>query len=275
VVQDKWAVRLGLGVLCFAAFCSLFPIVLLLLNSLKSAREIIISPLAWPMEFRWDNFARAWQDARFDKAIVNSLIIVVLTVFAVCTTASAAAYVLARRLIKRWQLATIYFLVGTTAPIQLFLFPLYLAYSKLGLINNPFGVALIYTAIFSPVAIMLLRTFFIAIPIEVEEAAEIDGANAWQKFTLVALPIAWPGVLTVALIVAMNTWNEFVIAATFLQTAERMTAIGAFFSLSGQYVTDWGEVMAAALIVVIPIVTLFIFFQRQFIEGMAGGAVKG
>jgi raffinose/stachyose/melibiose transport system permease protein len=163
----------------------------------------------------------------------------------------------------------------TTAPIQLFLFPLYFGFARLGLINNPPAVSLIYTALYSPFAIMLLRTYFLAVPRELEEAALVDGANHWQVFSQVMLPIVSPGILTVALIIGLYSWNEFLIAATFLQKTDKNTAVVAFNLLSGQYSSDWGEIMAAALLIVLPVVILFLFMQRRFIEGMAGGSVKG
>ena len=182
---------------------------------------------------------------------------------------------LARKKIKSWRLITGYLLATTTAPIQLFLFPLYFGFARLGLINNVFAVSLVYAALYSPFAIMLLRTYFLAVPKELEEAALVDGATHWQVFTKVMLPIVSPGILTVALIIGLYSWNEFLIATTFLQQQDKVTAVVAFYLLSGQYSSDWGEIMAAALIIVLPIVILFVFLQRRFIEGMAGGSVKG
>jgi len=254
---------------------TLFPIALLVLNSLKPATQIVQNPLAWPEVFRWDNFSRAWADARFGRTLLNSVVLTGTTIVLVCSTASLTAYVLARRKVKEWKVVTFYLLGTTTAPIQLFLFPLYFGFARLGLINNPLAVSLIYTAVFSPFAVMLLRTYFLAVPKEIEESALIDGASHWQIFTRVMLPIVSPGILTVALIIGLYSWNEFLIATTFLQQGDRMTAIVAFFLLSGQYTSDWGEIMAAALVIVLPIVILFIFLQRRFIEGMAGGSVKG
>lgn len=254
---------------------TLFPIALTVLNSLKPSAEIIQNPLALPSVIRWDNFTRAWSDANFGRTLLNSAVLTGLTIVLVCTTGSLTAYVLARRKIKRWQILTFYLLASTTAPIQLFLFPLYFGFARLGLINNPVAVAFIYTAVYSPFAIMLMRTYFLAVPKELEEAALIDGATHWQVFYRVFLPIVSPGILTVALIIGLYSWNEFLIATTFLQGQDRLTAVVSFFLLSGQYSSDWGEIMAAALIIVLPIIFLFVLLQRHFIEGMAGGSVKG
>ena len=254
---------------------TLFPMALMVLNSLKPSEQIVQNPLAWPETFRWDNFTRAWDDARFGTTLWNSVVLTSLTILLVCTTGSLTAYVLARRKIKTWKLVTFYLLATTTAPIQLFLFPLYFGFARLGLINNPVAVAFIYTAVYSPFAIMLLRTYFLAVPKELEEAALIDGATSWQVFRRVMLPIVSPGILTVALIIGLYSWNEFLIATTFLQSQDRLTAVVSFFLLSGQYSSDWGVITAAAMIIVLPVVILFVLLQRRFIEGMAGGSVKG
>lgn len=275
LVESRATLVITYALLAVLALIALFPIALLLLNSVKAAPEIVLSPLAPPAALRWDNFVRAWEDARFARTLANSALLTATTIVLVCTTGSAAAYVLARKKVKSWKIVTFYLLASTTAPIQLFLFPLYFGFARLGLINNIFAVALVYTAIYSPFAIMLLRTYFLAVPKELEEAALVDGATHWQVFTRVMLPMVSPGILTVALIIGLYSWNEFLIATTFLQQQDRLTAVVSFFLLSGQYSSDWGEIMAAALIIVAPVVILFVALQRRFIEGMAGGSVKG
>ncbi|ESY90242.1 MULTISPECIES: carbohydrate ABC transporter permease [Mesorhizobium] len=275
LVESRLTLTVSYAFLALFAFIALFPIALLVLNSLKPAAQIVQNPLGLPDPIRWQNFGNAWNHAKFSKTFVNSLVVSGTTIVLVCSTSSLTAYVLARRKIEAWKIVTFYLLATTTAPIQLYIFPLYFGFAKLGLINNIFGVALIYTALYSPFAVMLLRTYFIAVPKELEEAAIVDGATSWQVFWRVMLPIVSPGILTVALIIGLNSWNEFLIATTFLQKQENVTAVIAFYLLSGQYSSDWGEIMAAALIIVVPVVLLFVFMQKRFIEGMAGGSVKG
>jgi raffinose/stachyose/melibiose transport system permease protein len=274
-VESRFTMIVTYVVLAIGAAIALFPIALLVINSVKPAAAIVVSPLSLPTTIQWENFAHAWRDAHFSQTFVNSAVLTALTIALVCTTGSLTAYVLARRKIKSWKIWTFYLMATTTAPIQLFLFPLYFGFARLGLVNNPPAVSLIYTALYSPFAIMLLRTYFLAVPRELEEAALVDGASHWQVFTQVMLPIVSPGILTVALIIGLYSWNEFLIATTFLQKQDSVTAVVAFFLLSGQYTSDWGEIMAAALIIVLPVVVLFLFMQRRFIEGMAGGSVKG
>ncbi len=275
LIESRATLLLTYTALVVLLLVTLFPLALLVLNALKPSAQIVANPLAWPEAFRWDNFTRAWEDARFSRTMWNSAILAALTIALVCTTASLTAYVLARRKIKSWKIITFYLLGTTTAPIQLFLFPLYFGFARLGMVNSVVAVSFVYTAMWSPFAVMLLRTYFLAVPRELEEAALIDGATSWQVFSRVMLPIVSPGILTVALIIGLYSWNEFLIALTFLQRAESNTAVVSFLLLSGQYSSDWGEIMAAALLMTLPVILLFILLQRRFIEGMAGGSVKG
>lgn len=275
MISSRWSTAVSYLILTLGLVLALGPLLLMLLNAFKPTPEIITSPLSLPSELNWSNFTRAWTDARLGETMLNSAKVTVMTIILVLTTASGAAYVLARQKIKRWKAVSAYFLATTTAPIQLFLFPLYFGFARVGWINNPIAVSFIYCAMFSPFAIMLLRTYFIAIPKELEEAASLDGTNQWQLFSKVMLPIVSPGLLTVALIIGLYCWNEFLIASTFLQAKGEMTAVVAFSLLSGQYSSDWGEIMAAAVIIVVPILMLFVLLQRHFIDGMAGGSTKG
>jgi raffinose/stachyose/melibiose transport system permease protein len=193
----------------------------------------------------------------------------------VCLTAAPCAYVLARQQGRGWRFLNFYFMASITVPVQLYLFPLYFLFAKLGMVNSTPAVALIYTAMFSPFAIFLLRTYVVAIPKALEEAAHVDGAGPWQTFLYVILPMMRPGLLTVAIIVGLNAWNEFVIAVTFLQNDNNnVTAMVKFYSLAGQYSSDWGEMLAAAVVIMLPVVVVFVLLQRRFIEGMTAGAVK-
>jgi raffinose/stachyose/melibiose transport system permease protein len=247
---------------------------LAVLNAFKTTAEINLNPLGLPAQLQWQNFASAWRNASLGSSLVHSAEVAGLTILMVCLTAAPCAYVLARQEGRGWRFLNFYFMATITVPVQLYLFPLYFLFAKLGLVNSIPAVALIYTAMFSPFAIFLLRTYVLAIPHALEEAALVDGATAWQNFRYVVLPMMRPGLLTVAIIVGLNAWNEFVIAVTFLQTDNNVTAIVKFYNLTGQYSTDWGEMLAAAVIIVLPVVVVFVLLQRRFIEGMTAGAVK-
>lgn len=274
LVVSRGGRGLALAVLGLGVFEALLPLALTLLNAVKTTAEINADPLSLPASIRWDNFSRAWIDAALGPSLLHSAEVAGLTMLLVCLTAAPCAYVLARQKIRGWRVLSFYFMASVTIPTQLYLFPLYFLYAKLGLVNSIPAVAVIYTAMYSPFAIFLLRTYVLAIPIAIEEAARIDGADAWQTFWRVVVPMMRPGLLTVAIIVGLYTWNEFLIAVTFLQNDVNVTAVVKFFNLTGQYSTDWGEMMAAAVIIVLPVVVMFVLLQRRFIEGMASGAIK-
>ncbi len=272
---DRGTLTVAYAILALGAVLALFPLALMIISALKTSAEIVANPLALPATPQWQNFVHAWTDAEMGRTLLNSAEVTGLTILLICSTGSMAAYALARNKVRGAVWFSTYFLATTTIPIQLYLFPLYFGFAKLNLIDNVVATAFIYTAIYSPFSIFLLRTYFLAMPKEIEEAAIMDGARPWQVFTKVVLPIVSPGILTVAVIAGLNTWNEFLIATTFLQSRPAQTAVVRFYTLGGQYSSDWGEIMAAALIIVAPIVIFFLLMQRRFIDGMASGSVKG
>src|SRR5690606_34606701 len=162
-----------------------------------------------------------------------------------------------------------------TVPIQLFLFPLYAAFARMGLLSNVFAVGVVIAAINMPLAVPLLRTFFMRIPSELPEAAAMDGANTWQVLRHILLPAVSPGLITVGIIVGLNAWNEYLISVTFLQREESYTATLGFLSLTGTFAVDQGVLMAGAALLIVPIVILFLLAQRKFVDGLVSGSVKG
>ena len=274
MIGDRWSKTLALVLIGLASFSSLLPIALAVMNALKTTVEIGAGPLSLPSTLHWENFSSAWRNAALGPSLLHSAEVALLTILMVCVTAAPCAYALARQKGKLWRFVTFYFMATITVPVQLYLYPLYFIFAKLGLVNSMPAVALIYTAMFSPFAIFLLRTYALAIPLALEEAAQVDGAKPWQIFLHVILPMMRPGLITVAIIVGLNAWNEFVIAVTFLQNEGNVTAIVKFYNLTGQYSTDWGEMLAAAILIVLPVVLVFVTLQRRFIDGMTSGAVK-
>ena len=178
MIGDRWSRTFSLGLIGVASFSSLLPIVLAVMNALKTTVEIGSNPLALPTQLHWENFSSAWRNAQLGPSLLHSAEVASLTILMVCVTATPCAYVLARQKGKFWRFITFYFMATITVPVQLYLYPLYFIFAKLGLVNSIPAVALIYTAMFSPFAIFLLRTYALAIPVALEEAAQVDGATA-------------------------------------------------------------------------------------------------
>ena len=257
-----------------AAFSVVFPLALMILNSLRTNFEILSSPLGFPEVPNFGVYKQVWVESRLGRALLNSCLVAVGTVTIVCLVAAPAAWVIARRRVPGWIAISLYFLATTTVPVQMFIFPLYFLFAKFGLLNNHFALMFVYAAIYTPFSLFLLRTYILSIPVELEEAARIDGAENFQIFRRIIFPLISPGLLTVALIVSLNTWNEFLISITFLQTESAATATARFYQLSGRYGSQWPEMMATASLIAAPTIFFFIVLQRRFIDGISSGAVK-
>jgi raffinose/stachyose/melibiose transport system permease protein len=252
-----------------------FPLTLMAINSLKPHLAILDNPLALPASFDVSNFVTAWTAGNFTTGLINSLIISGTTVIITLVCAALAAYPLARQKIRFSRLITLYFLGAVTVPIQLFLFPLFFVYAQLGLVANPVATAFILAAVNLPLSILLLRTYVLNVPRELDDAAFMDGAKKWQTFVFVIVPLMRPGLITVAIIVGLNAWNEYLITSTFQQGSGSQTMMLSFLSMNNVILTDRGILMAGAAIVVVPIIVFFLLMQRLFIEGVTSGAVKG
>lgn len=190
-------------------------------------------------------------------------------------SSSFAGYVLGTKKFFGKGLCITYFLLAMTFPIQLFLFPLYGIFAKLNLIGNIYAVAFVVAAINMPLAVMLMRTFFMGVPMQLEESAKLDGANTRQILFQIVFPCVKPGFITVAVIVVLNAWNEYLISSTFLQGEKNFTATLGYLSLNGGSVTfDQGMKMAGALIIVVPILVFFLSLQRYVVDGLTAGSVK-
>lgn len=262
-------------VLALLAMICLLPMLLVLLNSFKTHQDIVRNPLAIQFSAGLSNFAKAWHDGHFGQGLLNSVVYTGSTVIIVLVFATLAAYVIAGRKVRGTSVVLSYFLVTMTMPVYLFLIPLYRVYAKMGWLGNHVAVSFILAACSLPLAISLLRAFFMSIPAELEEAARIDGAGTLQVIRHIIMPLLSPGLVTVGIITGLNSWNEFLVSSTFLTGQENFTAMLSLMSLNGTNTANHGTNMAAAVILVAPIILFFILMQRRFIDGMVAGAVKG
>ena len=262
-------------VLIVLAVLQLFPIALVFINSFKTSFQVAADPLSLPHQLDFSNFTTAWDYGHFGTGFLNSVLVVGTTIVVVLICASLAGYVLAGKKIRAWPLVTMYFLAAVTITVWLFLFPLYFEYSKLHLLNDPVAVGFIVAAINLPLAVFLMRAFFLKIPAALEEAAVVDGAGVGSLLWRVMLPIISPGLLTVAVLVGLFAWNEYLITTTFLQTPSSYTATLGYLTMNGTFTDQQGIMMAGAVILILPVLVIFIAVQRLFIEGFVSGAVKG
>ena len=205
----------------------------------------------------------------------NSFILVSGTVLLTCLIAGLAAYSMARLPLPGANGALVYLLVGTAMPAQLFIVPLFYLWTRLGLYNTYPGLILIYTALFSSFATLLLRSFLLGLPREYEEAARVDGAGELTVLLRVVLPQAWSGLLTVALVTGLATYNEFLFAVTFMQDPDRQPVGIALYSFRQGYLQNQTLISAAGLIMLAPMLILFLLLQRRFTSGLSSSGLTG
>lgn len=262
-------------ILTALAIFALGPIVLFLFNGLKTTNEYATSALSLPTSWQWGNFVEAWTTANMGAGLMNSVIIVVGTALITCVVAGLAAYGLARLEIHGASAFISYILIASSLPGQMFLVPLFSTWTKLGLYDTQFGLILIYVGLFSPFATLLLRSFMIGIPKELEEAARVDGANELQVLFRVVLPNAMPGFLTIALTTGLSAYNEFLFAVTFIQNPARQPVSLAFFTFQQGFTQNYNLISAAGFIMIAPMLILFLLLQRRFIDGIAATGLGG
>jgi raffinose/stachyose/melibiose transport system permease protein len=263
------------GYLLLLVLISLAPFALVIINSLKPHASIVLNPFSLPTVPYWRNFQEAWQGGDLLTGLTNSLLISGSTILVSVSFAALAAYPLARRKIRGWKIITLYFLCSVTVPIQLFLFPLYFVFASLGIIGNFIATSFVLAAVNLPLSILILRNFIASVPIELEDAALMDGAGPWTIFFLVIVPLIRPGLITVAVLVGFNAWNDYIITSTFQQGQANFTMTLDYLSMNSTILTDRGNMMAGAMLVIAPIIIFFLAIQRFFVDGITAGSVKG
>ncbi len=254
-------------------FC-LLPLILLFMNSVKTDHEIKTIPFGLPATPQWRNFVEAWQIAQFTLAFRNSLLISGSTIFIVCFLGGMAAYALSRYTMRGANVLLTYYLLALTVPALLYIIPLFVIWRRLHLTDNIVGIIIIYCAIYLPFSVFLLRSYFLGLPHELEDAARVDGCGEFAVFRHIIVPLSWPAVATVALMVGIWSWNEFLFAITFLHKPEASTVAVRYTAFTGQYVTNYAYIAAAGVTMILPAILLFLALQRRFIQGMVAGGLK-
>ncbi len=262
--------------LILASLISMFPVLWAITTALKTDGEVnSFPPTLLPGKLNPGNFSAVIFQSDFPKYLLNSVIVTVICILVATLIAAHAAYALTNfRIRYKKQMMFIILMTSMVPPVAM-LVPLYMLSVKLGLYDTRFLLILIYTAWRVPVLAWILRGFFEKLPKELMEAGIIDGCSQAMVFYRIILPISKPGIVSAALLSAVYVWNDFLVSSTFTTKNElRMLSIGLYNYIS-QYGIQWGKLMAAVTISIVPIVILFVLLQRHFVEGMAAGAVKG
>ena len=266
----EWTLRVGLFVFCA------FPLYWMVVSSLKVSHELLASPPTfWPHEWDLRAYRKLFYETNFWTYFQNTVVVAALTTVLVIVAGVIGAYSLTRYAYPGRTLIARVTLLAYMFPPIIMLVPLFLLASELGLVNSLPGLALTYISFSLPYALWILRAFFQSIPVELEQAALLDGANRAQALWYVVMPLALPGIIATAIFTFIVAWNDFLFALVLIGKDELKTlaiGINEFFHMA---VVDWGLIMAAGVMVTIPALVFFIAIQRYLIAGWGAGGLKG
>ena len=258
--------------LCFFA---VFPLLWIIISSIKGKGELTGNPTAFlPKVITLEYYRHVIFDLGFIVNIRNSVIISLATTGIAITISSLAAYGIVRFFPKIGTVLSKVLVTTYIFPPILLAIPYSIVMAKLGLTNTRIGLVLVYLSFSIPYAVWLLVGFFKTVPIGIEEAAKIDGANKIQVFMQVVIPLVAPGIVATAIYTFINVWNEFLYSLILINDTSKMTVAVALRSLNGSEILDWGDMMAASTLVVVPSINFFCLIQNKIAGGLSEGAVK-
>jgi len=252
------------------------PLLWTLLSSFKSTQEVLGNPLSLPSKLRFENYANAWTTAGIGRYFLNTVIVVGSALVLVMILGAMCAYVLARFTFPGNRLIYYSMLAGLTFPVFLAIVPLFFVLKNLALLNTLPGLIATYVAFALPFTVFFLHAFFKALPGEVYEAAQIDGAGEWRSFFSVMLPMARPGMASVAIFNFLGLWNQFLLPVALNTDSKNYVLSQGMASFASQagYAVDFGALFAAVVITVAPVLVVYIIFQRQLQVSVTAGGVK-
>lgn len=252
---------------------TLFPIYFMLATAFNGQATSGTDSLL-PANLTFGNFSRAMTTGHFSTYMVNSAFVTFICVVVSCTLALFGAIATARFRFRLRTTVLIMVLVVQMLPAEALVIPLFLQMKDFALLNSLVGLSIVYIAFSLPFAIWNLRGFVSAIPIELEEAAYLDGCSWWRMFRSVLLPLVTPGLIATAAFSFVMAWEEFTFALTFLSDESKMTVGIGLKEYFGQNINDWGGLMASSTLVTIPVVVIFVLAQKRLASGLVAGAIK-
>jgi len=228
-----------------------------------------------PGGFGLENFRVVLTEGGFGTFLRNSVVVALATVLASGLLSLFAAIAVARFRFRLRTSVLVMILIVQMVPMEALVIPLFIQVRTLGMLNSLLGLVVVYVGFSLSFAIWNLRGFVAAVPVELEEAAYLDGASWWRMFRSILLPLVAPGLVATSVFSFITAWNEFIFALTFMQDDSKYTVAVGLRRFFGQYGTDWGYVMAASTIITVPVMVFFVIAQRRLTSGLVSGAVKG
>ncbi len=274
--SDRAVAGVSHFVLGLWVFLVVAPLLWTLMTSFKTTSEIFASPFTLPASVQWQNYSDAWTTAGIGNYFFNTVIVVGSSLVIVMLLGSMCAYVLAR--FEFWGRRLIYYamLAGLTIPIFLAIVPLFFVLKGFGIVNTLPGLVVSYVAFALPFTVFFMYSFFRTLPYEISEAAAIDGAGEWTTFFSIMLPMARPGLATVAIFNFLGLWNQFLIPVAINTNTKNYVlsqGLAAFASQAG-YAVNFGALFAAVVITVVPVLIVYVIFQRQLQGSVSAGTMK-
>ncbi len=267
----KIIVYILLAVYCLVV---LVPFFMMIMNSLKSMREIFLKPFSFPSQVLFDNYTKAWRQGSIGTGYRNSALVAGISVVGILVVASMFAYAISKYDFKGRRFLFIYSMLGLAFPARLAIIPIFILLRNLNLTNSLIGLILIYTSVNIPFSVFLLKNFIDGVPNELSEAARIDGATPMQIYWRVILPLVKPALSIVAIVSFVNVWNDFFFPLIFINDKSKATITLAVSIFFGEYSNQWPLLFSGLTLAVAPTIILFLLFSRQFITGMTQGAIK-
>ncbi|MDY3251172.1 MAG: carbohydrate ABC transporter permease [Candidatus Choladocola sp.] len=263
-------------ILTFFALIVMMPIIMLFLSAIRNTSEFYskLNLLSIPENICWENFSKAWLNGKLFLYMKNGAIVTLIKVPLGILIASMCAYAITRLDIPFANGLFVIILAGMMLPRQMTLIPLNILYSRLKLNNTYFCLILTYLGFGVSLGTLVFRGFFRSIPKELDESARIDGAGKYQIYARIIMPIAKPAISTMVILDFLSTWNEFMVQSVLITKDTMKTVPFGLLTFIGEYSTDYGLLSAGVLISIIPVFIVYLIFQKNFIQGMAG-AVKG
>ena len=263
-------------IMTLAAFLFIAPLFIILNYSFKGKKELYLSsPLALPESLNFDNYAAAFKKLDLGTTFINTLFYTVASVLILAVLCGMTAWAIARCSRKFFKFAYVYFIVGILIPYQALFLPIYMIGFRLNLTNTRHGIIFMYVATGISFGVFLMNSFMSTVPLELEEAARIDGCSVFRTYFSVVLPLLKPAMATLVLMQSFQIWNDYLLASLYVSKKQLKTLTVAIQSLFSAQSSDYTTAMAAIVISVLPIAVLFLSLQKYFIKGMTVGAVKG
>lgn len=258
------------------ALINLFPVYWMFTFSLKSNEEIFGANVAGlPREWLWSNYERALRVGNIGRYFVNSVIVAVVTIMVVMLVSLMATFALTRLIWKGRKQMNGFFMLGLTIPIHAAIVPIYITLSRLDMLNKYASLIIPYSAFSLAMGILVCTGFMQELPIDLDEAACIDGCGTWSIFFRIIVPLMKPAVATVSIYTFLQCWNELMFATIFISDSIHKTLPVGVQALSGQYMTEWGPVGAALVLATFPTLIFYAFFSKKIQASFISGAIKG